>query len=86
MYSIILSREAEKTYRKLATTNKALFNRIDAALLSLTKDPFKGKPLKDRLKGKCSLRVGVYRIIYSIQKNKLIVWILDVAHRREAYR
>jgi len=86
LYKIILLRDAEKFYRKLFTTNKKLFQRIDNALETLKANPFKGKPLKDRLKGKYSLRVGVYRIIYSIEKQEITIYILDIAHRREVYR
>lgn len=86
MYKIILLRDAEKSYRKLFATNKELFQRIDNVLEALKVNPFLGKPLKDRLKGKYSLRVGVYRIIYSIEKQEITIYILDIAHRREVYR
>jgi mRNA interferase RelE/StbE len=32
------------------------------------------------------IRVGDYRIIYEIQKNILVVLIIDIGHRREIYR
>lgn len=32
------------------------------------------------------LRVGPYRIIYSIEDDKLIVWIVKIGHRRDVYR
>ena len=32
------------------------------------------------------IRVGDYRVIYSIRETALVVLILRVAHRREAYR
>lgn len=32
------------------------------------------------------IRVGLYRIIYQIQDEKLIVIILRIGHRREVYR
>lgn len=86
MYKIILLSDAEKSYRNLFTVNKELFQRIDNALETLKTNPFLGKPLKDRLKGKYSLRVGVYRIIYSIDKQEITIYILDIAHRREVYR
>lgn len=86
MYKIILLSDAEKSYRNLFTTNKELFQRIDNALEALKTNPFLGKPLKDRLKGKYSLRVGVYRIVYSIEKQEITIYILDIAHRREVYR
>jgi len=86
LYKIILLSAAEKSYRNLFAANKELFQRIDNALETLKTNPFLGKPLKDRLKGKYSLRVGVYRIIYSIDKQEITIYILDIAHRREVYR
>jgi mRNA interferase RelE/StbE len=32
------------------------------------------------------IRVGDYRIIYTIQDQRLIVLVIDVGHRREVYR
>lgn len=86
MYKIILLSEAEKAYRNLFATNRELFQRIDNALGALKANPFLGKPLKHKLKGKYSLRVGVYRIIYSIEKKEITIYVLDIAHRREVYR
>ena len=42
-----------------------------------------GKPLRFTLKGLWSLRVGAYRVIYSIQGEE--VWVLKIGHRREVY-
>lgn len=86
MYKIVLHSQAKKTYKKLFISNKELFRRIYNALEALKSDPFLGKPLKDKLKGKYSLRVGIYRIIYSVEKHEVTVYILDIGHRREIYR
>ncbi|MFD9433043.1 type II toxin-antitoxin system RelE/ParE family toxin [Streptomyces sp. NPDC060002] len=32
------------------------------------------------------LRVGDYRVVYTIEGDRLIVWVLAVGNRREAYR
>ncbi|MDP2940065.1 MAG: type II toxin-antitoxin system RelE/ParE family toxin [Candidatus Omnitrophota bacterium] len=86
MYKIILLSEAKKFYKRLFISNRKLFNRIDNALESLKANPFLGKPLKDKLKGRYSLRVGVYRIIYSVEKQEATIYVLDIGHRREIYR
>lgn len=86
MYKVVLAKSAEKEYAYLYKTNKAIFQRIRTVLHSLSKDPHQGKPLKLTLKGKWSYRVGVYRIIYSIEHKILVVYILDIGHRREVYR
>jgi mRNA interferase RelE/StbE len=32
------------------------------------------------------IRVGMYRIVYEIQDQRLVVMIIRIAHRREVYR
>ena len=32
------------------------------------------------------LRQGRYRIVYSIQDNKLTIWVVKVGHRKDIYR
>jgi len=86
LYKIVLFSQASKAYQKLFFSERAIFGRIKNALESLGSNPFLGKPLKNKLKGKYSLRVGVYRIIYSVDKSEITVYILDIGHRREVYR
>ena len=86
MYKILLTKSAEKDFSCLFRTNKIIFARIQSALHSIAEDPAQGKPLKLSLKGKWSYRVGVYRIIYSVEHKILTVYVLDIGHRREIYR
>jgi mRNA interferase RelE/StbE len=86
LYKIVLLSAAKKIYKRLFTSNPEVFKRIYNALELLKNNPLFGKPLKDNLKGKYSLRVGVYRIIYSIEKKEVTIYILDIGHRREIYR
>lgn len=86
MYKIVFTNKADKEYRYFFKTNEPIFRKVRNALLSLSKDPYQGKPLKLSLKGKWSYRVGVYRIIYAIENKILTVYVLDIGHRREVYR
>jgi len=43
-----------------------------------------GKPLRFTLKGLWSLRVGAYRVVYTIRESE--VWVLKIGHRRDIYR
>ena len=86
MYKVVLSSDAQKTYKKLFHSNPDLFKRIDNALELLKKDPLVGKSLKDNLKGKYSLRIGSYRILYSVLKHEVTIYVFDIGHRREVYR
>lgn len=51
-----------------------------------TEDPRTfGKPLKGDLKGLWRYRVADYRLICSIQDQRLVVLVLKVGHRRDIY-
>jgi mRNA interferase RelE/StbE len=52
----------------------------------LAEDPFIGKPLTGEYKGLWKFRFGNYRIIYTIEKSKLVILVLRIRHRKEAYR
>lgn len=45
-----------------------------------------GKPLKGMFKGLFSYRIGVYRVIYTLDRAENTIGILHVKHRKEAYR
>jgi len=45
-----------------------------------------GKLLKGDFSGLRRIRVGDYRIIYEINETKIVVLVLRVAQRKEAYR
>ncbi len=82
-YQVLLTREAEKDLVKLPEQKRVLVFR---ALDGITSDPFLGKALKGELKGIYSLRVWPFRILYRIEKKKLIVLVLSIPQRKDAYR
>ncbi|MBU1998265.1 MAG: type II toxin-antitoxin system RelE/ParE family toxin [Candidatus Omnitrophota bacterium] len=86
MYNLEFSRLAGRELEKIYRIDKQLYFRFIAAVEGLKTNPFLGKYLKGRLAGNYSLRVGNYRVIYSIYKNRLLIYIIDLGHRREVYR
>ena len=60
--------------------------RIVAAIDRLAETPHLGAALKGDLRGLRRLRVGDYRILYEIRNDELVVLVIRVAHRRDAYR
>ncbi len=52
----------------------------------LAEDPLKGKPLKGEFKKYRRLRVGKYRVIYSVLKKIITVQILQVGSRGDVYK
>jgi mRNA interferase RelE/StbE len=86
MYSIELTRQAEKNFSQLMKSNPTIGKRVAHAIDGLAEDPEKGVPLRGELKGLFKYRVGSYRIIYEIKKQKLLITVIDIGHRREVYR
>jgi addiction module RelE/StbE family toxin len=84
VYEVELTKRAGKDLDSLKRAQPELFEKVVAKIRSLRADPKAGKPLVGPLKGKLSLRVGAYRIIYEVGKTVIIV--LTVNHRKEAYR
>ncbi|MFC1589895.1 type II toxin-antitoxin system RelE/ParE family toxin [Candidatus Omnitrophota bacterium] len=82
-YTIVFAPQAKKQIEGLSSKVKI---RIANSLDALSLDPHLGKALKADLRGLYSYRVGDYRIIYSIIRNKLVIQIIKVMHRRDAYR
>lgn len=62
---------------------EAILRKIES---KLTIDPYKyGKPLDGQLKGRWSLKVGGYRVIYRIDKEQITVLILTIDVRGNVY-
>ena len=55
----------------------------------LKRNPFFGPNIK-RLKGKFSsyyrYRIGDYRLFYKIDQKEIIVFIIDIEHRKDSYK
>jgi mRNA interferase RelE/StbE len=85
LYKIEFLPAAREFYQRLYYSDKRHFDRIQAALFFLSEDPFQGKALKHDFKGKYSFRVGGYRIIYTIMREAITVYIFDIGHRRNIY-
>ena len=85
MYKIEFLPDAQEFYQRMYYSDKSYFNRIQAALFSISENPFQGKSLKHAFKGQYSFRVGAYRIIYKIIRETVTVNIFDIGHRRDIY-
>lgn len=83
-YAIELSKRAAKELRKLDRPVQA---RIIAAL-ALLRDNLRPATVKALVShpGHLRVRVGDYRIVYTINEGKLLVLILTLGHREAIYR
>ncbi|HTR21640.1 MAG TPA: type II toxin-antitoxin system RelE/ParE family toxin [Gemmatimonadales bacterium] len=80
-YSLEISRTAEKQLRKLSAADR---RRVARAMLALGEEPYPAGARKligydDVFR----IRVGVYRIIYSVSGRALVIIILKIGHRKD---
>ena len=76
-----LTNRFQRSFERL---DKSVRKRVRESMSELAGNPHLGKPLKGELSGEWSLRIGEYRVLYTIDKN--IIWLETVRHRRESYR
>jgi mRNA interferase RelE/StbE len=83
-YAITFARSAR---RELETFDASIVRRVISKIDALTQDP---RPSGSRkLQGEQNLwriRIGDYRVVYSVDDRQRIVDIVRIRHRREAYR
>lgn len=84
-YCIELAKEAESDLDALLKADRNLFRRVLAKVEALSKNPLEGKPLVGNHKGEFSFRVGSYRIVYTLDTTRHVVYVLTVKHRRHVY-
>ena len=83
-YSLEISRTAEKQLMKLPRDEQI---RVAKAILSLAIDPFpRGSRKLSGYDDVFRIRVGIYRILYSVAQKKLIIIILKIGHRKDVCR
>ncbi len=83
MARVVLARRASSELRAL---DWLLIDAIEQALGLLERDPHAGYPLRGRLRGLRSLRVGAYRIIYQLSDGDRTVREATIRHRASVYR
>jgi mRNA interferase RelE/StbE len=82
-FQISISPKADKAFDKLPEKYKP---RVSRALDSIQDKPFSGQSLLGDKKGQYSVRVWPYRIIYIIEKKKLVILVIDIDHRSQVYK
>jgi len=83
-YSVVVLPSAIRQINSLPKKGrKRVWDRVEA--LAKNPRPSGAKQLKNRDRY-WRLRVGEYRVIYSIEDKKLLVTVVRVGHRREVYR
>lgn len=83
-YEIEISRTAEKQLRNLSERDQL---RVVRAALALAEEPYpRGTRKLSGYDDVFRIRVGRFRVLYSVVKNQLVILILKIGHRKDVYR
>ena len=87
-YTIEVTQHVARALRRLRS-DQALLRRIDEAIRGLASDPrpsgskkLSGKQFEDLYR----IRIGDWRVLYAVEDKRLVILILDVVRRDQAYR
>ncbi len=81
-YKIEIKKSAAKEISKLP---KVSIKRIVEKIQTLSDEPRPNGCKKLSADEKYRIRIGVYRILYNIMDEKLVIFIVKVGHRKEVY-
>lgn len=84
-YSVKIKNSAQKEIRKLP--NKELRDKVVSIINGLYMNPVPDESKK--IKGSNNIyriRQGTYRVVYQIYKNELLILVIRVRHRKDAYK
>ena len=83
MYTVQVSKRASQEIAKLG---RDLQVRVVARIELLAQDPRPSGCKKLAGSEYWRIRIGEYRVVYSIEDQQLMVLVIRVAHRRDVYR
>jgi mRNA interferase RelE/StbE len=82
-YAILLSRQAERYFKKLQEKVKT---QVRESLIGLEDQAYEGKRLRGDLKENYSIRVGKLRIIYTVLEKDKIIYVIAIGPRKTIYK
>jgi mRNA interferase RelE/StbE len=82
-YKVIFTKSVKKDFRKIP---KRQVSKILNEISDLAKNPRSFKTKKLRGEKLYRLRVGNYRVIYDIQDNLMLIFVVKLGHRSDIYR
>ncbi len=87
MYTVEYAESVIKQLKKLdPQTQRIIRNWIGKNLVGTVDPRIHGKPLKGELTGVWRYRIGDYRLFAAIEDDRLVIFFLEIGHRREIYR
>ncbi|KXB70920.1 type II toxin-antitoxin system RelE/ParE family toxin [Peptoniphilus sp. DNF00840] len=86
MYDLIYDKKYLRSLKKIdRQAQKIITNWVESNLLNCQDPRFYGKALTGNFKGIWRYRIGAYRLLAKIDDDKLIIFAIDVGHRKNIY-
>ena len=82
-FSIRIKESAAKELKRVAKPERT---RIVATIDRLAESPHLGTALKGDMRGLRRIRIGDHRVLYEVRGDELIVLVVRIAHRGDAYQ
>jgi mRNA interferase RelE/StbE len=82
-YKVIFTKSVKKDFRKIP---KLEVSKILNDITLIAKNPRSSKTKKLKGEKLYRLRVGNYRVIYDIQDNLMLIFVVKLGHRSDIYR
>lgn len=82
-YVLFLKPKARKSLDNLNDNDRA---KVRLVLDYIREDPFSGKKLHGRYAGQYSIYAWPFRVLYEIKKYELVILVLKIKHRKDAYK
>lgn len=80
---LLVTKTATRQLKKLPVFFR---DKVEARIEALRQNPFPKGVKKLRGRPGYRIRVGVYRVLYSLDQEQKIITILSAQHRKDAYR
>ena len=85
MWKVVYKKSIEKDLKNVSSNIRTIIEKsIEAKLM--TNPLLFGKPLRKNLTGLMKLRVRNYRIIYSVDRKTVVVYVIKIGHRKNIYK
>lgn len=85
-YTVLFSKLAQEKFDQFIHADRTLGAQIARAIDRLATNPDLGKPLQGEWKGYRKYRTGRYRIIYRIEHQRLLIYVITIDDRKDVYR
>ena len=85
-FTVVFSKLAQEKFDEFVRADRKIGKQLAKAVDRLAESPDLGEFLKGEWESYRKYRTGDYRIIYRIERNKLIIYVVTIDNRKDVYR